>query len=807
MLGTILNGVIETQSNFTATAAAVCTLMAVTLVLSMRNVEMASKVQRRSGLVWIALVAGIGVWATHFVAMIGYRPDLTLTYGPVLTTVSALLAIVFVGGPIAASTLTDKRVALAGLGIVAGIGVAAMHMTGMASIENCLATYNPVVLGIGVILGCAGFIVALCQKAASPKSQIVRVFGIVTGVCALHYIAMSAVSLNMTAATTQGIGDAALSITVAIVSLGVFGIAINATVVQRRLIIGKRTAEQAAAKQLQAFAVALQNMSNGLIMVDETNTITAINDRVFELFDVKAEGIETGTPLRTLMERIAERQGWGEDIVRQKFAQYLKPLAEGRTSTREEELSDGRIIYVACRGVPEGGAVITYEDVTELWAAQAEIAQLAHYDPLTGLLNRRSFREHVHGGRDAGELIAALLLDLDNFKTVNDTMGHPAGDALLKQVSERLTGTVDGRGTVFRLGGDEMVVLLRGPHTDMANEVAGEIVAQIGAPFNLEGRTLSIGCSIGLYLSTEIEDASKILQKSDLALYRAKNFGRNRVECYEEGMQEEATLRHQVKIDLAIAIEETQFFLKYQPLFRLPEREVVGFEALIRWDHPDLGRVAPAEFIPIAEETGLIIEIGAWVLNEACRQLAQWPERLHMAVNISPVQMREPEILNTVQTALERHGIAPERLTLELTETAIMADGQSLAENIAALRTLGIKISMDDFGTGYSSLTHLREFELDEVKIDRSFVASEEDDQGAWAVTEAVTGMARNLSIATVGEGVETEEHLDRLSKLGCQVAQGYLLSRPLHADAATELLGRVDDNFDRIYEITRKVG
>ena len=803
MLGTMLQGVLETQANFTATAAGVCTLMAVTLVVLMRNIEMAPEPQRRASAAWIVVVAGIGVWATHFVAMIGYRPDLALTYGPVLTALSALVGVIFVGIPIAASALIRDRRKIAGLGVLAGAGVAVMHMTGMSAIENCLASYNPVVLGAGLLVSCASFALALLQRGRDLGRNALKGLGIVVGVCTLHYLAMSSVTLELIDAATRGIGDPTLSIAAAIASVGVFVIATNATLVQRRLAAKRRADKRALARQRGAFAIALQNMSNGLVMIDEDNVIIAINDRVFELFGISSEGIGNATPLRVLMERIGAGQGWSDAAMKAKFAQYIRDLSEGRATSREEELADGRILFVSCRRVPNGGAVITFDDVSELWAAQAEIAHLAHYDPLTGLLNRRSFREHVHS-RKEGEEFAVLLLDLDHFKIVNDTMGHPAGDSLLKQVAERIEDVLRKRGLVFRLGGDEMIVLLKGWNADAAVFVADEIVERLGTPFDLGGQMLSLGCSIGLYVSSGLEDASIILQKSDLALYRAKTLGRHRVERYEQGMQEEARLRHQVKIDLAQALLQKQLFLNYQPLFRLPEREVVGFEALIRWQHPELGLISPAEFIPLAEETGMIIEIGNWVLGEACRQLSRWPEHLHMAVNVSPVQMRDPGILDVVQTVLEDNAIAPERLTLELTETAIMADGARLAKNISALRVLGIKISMDDFGTGYSSLAHLREFELDEVKIDRSFIATAKDDQGARAVAEAVAGIARSLSIGTVGEGVETEEHLERLGTLGCRLAQGYLLSRPLDADAATRLLGSVEDNIDRIDEITR---
>jgi diguanylate cyclase (GGDEF)-like protein len=384
------------------------------------------------------------------------------------------------------------------------------------------------------------------------------------------------------------------------------------------------------------------------------------------------------------------------------------------------------------------------------------------------------------------------LIDLDRFKAVNDMLGHGVGDQLLVEVAKRLLAAVGCEGTSYRIGGDELAVLA---HVDVvAAKALGErIVAAISSPFEIAGHTLSIGCSIGIAFADAGTGTEVAQQMADLALYKAKENGRGRIEFYSDGMIESAALRRIMERELVAATEAGQFEMHYQPLFALPEQNLVGFEALLRWNHPERGMVPPADFIPLAEQTGAIVEIGAWVIDEACRQAALWPSDTYVSINISPVQLRAVDILRQLTTALDRHGLTPCRIEVEITETAMVDSSDQIRGILAGLRGLGVRIAMDDFGTGYSSLAHLREFDLDRIKIDRSFINASRDDAGAAAVVRAVTGMAADLKIATTGEGVETAEQLQNLVALGCGTAQGYHLGRPLTATAATELVLRND--------------
>lgn len=423
-------------------------------------------------------------------------------------------------------------------------------------------------------------------------------------------------------------------------------------------------------------------------------------------------------------------------------------------------------------------------DLTEQKQAEAQIAQLAHFDPLTGLANRTLFAQETEKAltramRRTG-MTALLCLDLDRFKAVNDTYGHLAGDELLIEVAERLRNCVRKGDVVARMGGDEFAIVQDVERAEDARLLAQRIIEAMKAPFFVSAAQVEVGISIGIALSPEdASDTHNLLSRADMALYRVKSQGRNHWCFYSTEMDEQVLRRMELEHDLKLALEGHQLELYFQPLRSLQSEAIVSFEALLRWHHPRRGMVPPGEFIPVAEETGLIGPIGEWVLRAACRAAAAWPQPWRIAVNISPLQFRHRSLTQLVKTVLKETGLAPSRLELEITETVILNDDERNLAILTAIRALGVRIAMDDFGTGYSSLSYLRAFPFDKIKIDQSFVRDLPHDRNALSIIRAITDMAQSLGVHITAEGVETEAQLAALQSLNCHEAQGYLIGRP----------------------------
>ncbi|WHQ70090.1 sensor domain-containing phosphodiesterase [Methylorubrum extorquens] len=471
-----------------------------------------------------------------------------------------------------------------------------------------------------------------------------------------------------------------------------------------------------------------------------------------------------------------------EHRVRTKAGAYSWILARGRVVAWNEQRAPLRIVG-------------TYIDITERKAVEERIAHIACHDALTGLPNRTVFREQlkrrlaeVRRGRGQAAL---LCLDLDRFKTVNDTLGHPAGDDLLCQIAARLRATVRDSDVVVRLGGDEFAIIV--PHLDhphQASKLAERLIDAVGQPLDLGGHLVTVGTSIGIALAPGNGGTPETLFKNaDIALYRAKAAARNNYCFYEAGMDAAVETRMRLELEMREAVMCDGFALHYQPVLRLSEDRIIGFEALMRWPHPTRGMIAPDEFIPLAEESGLIVPLGSWALHEACSEAASWPGELTVAVNVSTVQFQRPGLEQSVLSALEASGLAPHRLILEITESVLVQDAEAVIACLHRLRNLGVRIALDDFGTGYSSLSYLRRFPFDKIKIDRTFIR-EISDPGAAAIVRAVVGIATQLGATVTAEGVETTEQFEQVRQKGCTDVQGYLVSRPLTAEKAAEFIG-----------------
>jgi diguanylate cyclase (GGDEF)-like protein len=447
---------------------------------------------------------------------------------------------------------------------------------------------------------------------------------------------------------------------------------------------------------------------------------------------------------------------------------------------------------ISARPTQEQGVIYrgVVTDITVQRKAEERVSYMAHYDGLTNLPNRFLFSDTVYRALSVNESKAGLLyLDLDNFKAINDTLGHSVGDQLLQAVARRLENCISGAETIARLGGDEFAILVPASRIDKIAEIADAIINSLSTPFNLDDHDVVVGVSIGVAMAPDDADnVESLFRCADLALYAAKSMGRNRAVNFEPGMDEAAQMRRMIELDLRSALGKQEMRLHYQPLINVESGETSGYEALIRWKHPERGIVMPATFIPIAEETGLIVQLGEWVIRQALSDMAEWPEHLSMSVNLSPAQMRSASLISTVMNALAQTGVNPERVCLEITESVLMQDSEANIETLHKLRGLGVQIALDDFGTGYSSLNYLRSFPFSKIKIDRCFISEIDSREDCQAIVRSVVTLANSLGMTTTAEGVETKQQLDQLRLEGCFEVQGYLYSHAVPVDELSNL-------------------
>jgi diguanylate cyclase (GGDEF)-like protein len=529
-------------------------------------------------------------------------------------------------------------------------------------------------------------------------------------------------------------------------------------------------------------------------MYDAAQRLVVCNKAYMEMYGLSPEQAKPGTTLREIVEfRIGKGHYAGTDPEKYLEDRLTPVLTASETL---HELNDGRIIAVARRPMEGGGWIATHEDITERRRNEDRIVHLAHHDVLTDLPNRALLRERLEEAvavmRDGGRPLAVLMLDLDRFKEINDSLGHPIGDLLLKTVTHRLRGCVREMDTIARLGGDEFAIVQR--TSDPAAEsavVARRILEVISAPFDLDGHHVLIGTSVGIAVAPgDGENPDELLKNADLALYRAKSEGRGTYRFFEPEMDQRMQARRSLERDLRNALHNCEFELHYQPLVNLERDEICGFEALVRWHHAERGNVPPMDFIPLAEEIGLIMPLGEWVLRQACAEAATWPAHLKIAVNISPVQFKARNLAEVVVRTLAATGIAPQRLELEITESVMLQDGDVSFNTLTRLHDLGVRIALDDFGTGYSSLSNLRKFPFDKIKIDRSFVSElSAANVDAVAVVRSVAQLGVSLGMATTAEGVETKEQLEHVRAEGCTEMQGYYICPPSPAGVIQRLI------------------
>jgi len=530
----------------------------------------------------------------------------------------------------------------------------------------------------------------------------------------------------------------------------------------------------------------VDSFPGGLTVFDRDLRLLLCNRKQRQLLEYPDSLFENSLPtLEDLYRFNANRGEYGPGNVEEQVRSRLELARKGETHIFERQRPNGTHLEIRGTPLPGGGFVTAHLDVTERKRYQETIGRLAHQDVLTGLPNRALFQDRIRQGLKQvqhGSSLALHCLDLDRFKSVNDTLGHPIGDSLLVAVAERLRAEIRETDTVARLGGDEFAIIQLAPRSiEEIEALAKRIIGAFAEPFVLEENTVSIGTSIGIAVApSDGVDAEQLMMNADMALYRTKSLGRGTFGFFEQSMHERLQSRHQIIMGLREAIANSKFELHYQPIVNVKTRKIVGCEALIRWSHPVRGLIPAHEFIPIAEECGLIGQIGDWVLKTACTEASQWPDDIWVAVNISPAQFRGRDLVEKVTNACR--GLPLSRLILEITETLLMKDREIASDTLERLRKMGVRFAIDDFGTGFSSLSYLQSFPFDKIKIDRSFVSDVANLKRSATLRRSIIQLGYNLGMTSVGEGVETEQQLDRLRAEGCVEAQGFLFSRAVPA-------------------------
>jgi diguanylate cyclase (GGDEF)-like protein len=520
-------------------------------------------------------------------------------------------------------------------------------------------------------------------------------------------------------------------------------------------------------------------------MFDVQHELVVCNTPYARIYGLPDHLTKPGTSFVLLLQDHVRSGLYARSTIDECVREVENMLAEQQSMIKVRELHDGRVIAVEQQPMPGGGWISTHEDITEYRRIEARAAHLARHDVLTDLPNRVALHERLEdavapGRRD--ESVAVLCLDLDRFKEINDSLGHATGDALLRTVSDRLRGCIGDLDTVARHGGDEFsIVQIAQEQPIAATSLAGNVLDAMALPFDLNGEQVTVGVSIGIAVSpVDGHTADELLKNADLALHRAKAEGRGAYRFFEAGMDADMQERCKLQLDLRKALSQGEMQLYYQPVVNLERNEICGLEALLRWAHPERGMISPGTFIPVAEETGLIVPIGEWALRQACADAAQWPEHIKVAVNLSPAQFKSRNLVQMVFAALATSGLAASRLELEITESVLLHDNAATVATLHQLRSLGVRIAMDDFGTGYSSLSYLRSFPFDKIKIDRCFVKDLSDaTAGSVAILRAVANLGLSLGMITTAEGVETKEQQEKVREEGCTEMQGYYFSPP----------------------------
>jgi diguanylate cyclase len=767
-------------------AAIVCTLASFTAINLVHHVRKSAGIMRRVWLCVAATSSGSGIWATHFIAMLAFAPGIPSGYNVALTALSLIAAIILTGvGLGVALSRTLPGASWLGGAIIGG-GIATMHYTGMAAFEvQGRIIWDPflvtVSIAAGTLIGALATRVGLVEGGRNWK--IYGALLLTLAICSHHFTAMGAASIMpdpRIAVPETAIPTGWLAVAVALASLAILLLACCGLALDIR---DRRRLEQETDRMRGLANAAVE----GLLVCDG-ETIATANHSFAKLAGID-EGQAPGTRLSTFLpddSAIARLLNGSGEVVET----VLRPAA-------------GVMIPVELVARPVTFAnkprqAVAVRDIRARKKAEADLRHLAQHDSLTGLPNRRTFNSkldrEIAAAASNGSYLALLCLDLDRFKEVNDLFGHAAGDALLQAVARCTSNVLRDGQMLARLGGDEFAVIASGlPDPAAAGRIAESIIDAFHAENESAPNGGVVSGSIGIAVyPNDATDREGLMSHADTALYRAKVEGRGTYRFFEAAMGAEVRQRRTIEHDLLHAISRGELHLAYQPQKHLTTGEVSGFEALLRWEHRQRGAISPGVFIPIAEESGLILQIGEWVLRTACREAATWNAPLVVAVNVSAVQLHSAQFSQLVHEILLQTGLGPHRLELEITETALVRDKNRALTTLRQLKNLGVRIAMDDFGTGYSSLSNLRAFPFDKIKIDGSFIKSVDSNQEAATIVRAVLGLGRGLGLPVLAEGVETAGELAFLAAEFCSQGQGYFIGRPSSIDSYRDLVGSI---------------
>lgn len=778
----------EHDLRLVALSAIICVLGCLTTTTLLAK---AGKMTRRDGRLWLATAAavfGCSVWSLHFVAMLAFMPAQGMAYDLGLTALSIVVA---VGGALMAflawraPAVRVARVALSG--VLLGLTISGMHYIGVAAMTfSGFLLFDRDYVAASVLVSVVFSVVAMVRAHhLTTRGRQIEIGGWLTlAICGLHFTGMTAVTVAPgMAEAIEGtvIGTSSLAVAVGGVSVGILTASLIAIMVEHHL--SRRALRDLGRMRL------MSNLAQEVLFIHRDGKVLEVNSAGERLFKASAEEI-IGRPVLSL---------FAKDSAPALIRRERCPPVDRRPEEMDFQAVDGSHVAVelSCQPIDYLGrpaTVVALRDLTDRKRDEARIRHLARHDALTNLPNRYNLQERLDIALDTavqeGNAIAVVYIDLDRFKPVNDLHGHAAGDALLVQASKRILDEIRPTDTLARVGGDEFVLILTSqPQPEKASIIATRIIETLRRPFQVENHRIEIGASIGVSLYPQDgTDADALMRAADAAMYRAKDEGRGAVRFFEAAMNAHLQARLQLEQELAGAVGRDELVLHYQPIVNGITGEVETFEALVRWIHPTRGMVPPIEFIPLAEECGLIDGIGRWVIDTACREASGWSGSWRVSINVSPRQFRHTDVCTAIGDAVRTHGIAPTRVVVEVTEGILIEDAEKAVATLNRLRELGVRIALDDFGTGYSSLSYLQLFQFDKFKIDKSFVRRLGENDRALTLTRTIVNLGHNLGLQVTAEGVETPAQLDILRSLGCDQIQGYLVARPAPIEAFTDL-------------------